>query len=136
MHTEYLFVYGTLLLSGNEFAIYLQKNSAFYKKGKFRGKLYNVGEYPGAIEITEGDLYVHGIIVKLNNATVILKHIDHYEGFRAGQTKPYLFVRNLIEAETNNGIVKCWVYLYNHSVNDLYLIKSGDYLKHKNPFRL
>ena len=33
---NYLFVYGTLLDDGNEFAIYLKNNCSFYAEGRFK----------------------------------------------------------------------------------------------------
>jgi len=43
-NNNYLFVYGTLLDESNEFAIYLKQNCSYYSKGKFRGRLYDLGE--------------------------------------------------------------------------------------------
>lgn len=125
-------MYGSLLEAGNEFAVYLQQNSGIYAHGKFKGKLYDIGEYPGAIIDPNGELWVYGTILALNNPAIVLKNIDHYEGFGTGQPKPYLFIRKLIKVETDKGQVKCWVYLYNLPVNHLHHISSGNYLSYKN----
>ncbi|HEY0246531.1 MAG TPA: gamma-glutamylcyclotransferase family protein [Mucilaginibacter sp.] len=129
MITNLLFIYGTLLNPDNEFAAYLQKNSDLHCKGTFKGKLYDIGEYPGAVEDRNGKSYVHGSILILNNLKA-LKVIDHYEGFGASEPQPNLFIRKLINAETTIGIVKCWVYLYNLPVDGLHLISSGDYFNY------
>ena len=47
MKNAFLFVYGSLLDEDNEIAIYLKNNSTFYSAGKVKGKLYDIGEYPG-----------------------------------------------------------------------------------------
>ena len=131
MLNNLLFIYGTLLQPDNEFALYLQKNASFYSSAKFEGKLYDIGNYPGVVAYPDGELYVQGNIVQLNNPKQVLKTIDPYEGFGAGQPKPYLFIRKLIKAETTNGDVTCWIYLYNRPVIGLHQITSGDYLEYK-----
>ncbi len=129
MPNQYLFIYGTLLQSDNEFALYLQKNSTLHGKGKFKGRLYNVGEYPGAV-LDKAGSYIYGSIVRLNDPAV-LNTLDIYEGYGPEQPKPNLFIRKMIKSETNKGIVDCWVYLYNLPVGDLRQISSGNYLKYK-----
>lgn len=124
----YLFVYGTLLDADNEFAIFLRKHCRFVKKGKFKGRLYDIGEYPGAIADTQTDDYIHGSIYLLDNASMVLEKLDDYEGFGPDQEQPNLFIRKLMEIETNTRSIDCWVYLYNRDVNGLGYIRSGDYL--------
>ena len=124
MTTRFLFIYGTLLQADNDFAIYLQNNSKQYANGKFKGLLYDVGEYPGAIETNNDNNYVYGCIVELKDIAV-LKTIDHYEDH------PNLFIRKLIEVEYDKRLITCWVYLYNLPVTGLQPIISGDYLSYK-----
>lgn len=130
MATQLLFIYGTLLQSDNEFALYLQKNSAPHGKGKFKGILYDTGEYPGAILTGDAKGYVHGHIVLLNDNSV-LKNLDRYEGYGPKEPQPDLFIRKRIAIETETGLVKCWVYLYNLPIDGLHQITSGDYVSYK-----
>jgi len=134
-----LFIYGSLLETDNEFGRYLKQNAIYCKPGKFKGKLYDVGEYPGAIVSLTGNYIVHGSIVLLNNLTETLKHLDDYEGYGDEQLQPNLFIRKLLTVQTADANVKCWVYLYNHPVHNLRQIISGDYLSYKkakkNPSR-
>ena len=123
-----LFIYGSLLQTDNEFGRYLKQHAKSYKHGKFKGKLYDAGEYPGAITYPYGDYYVHGSIVQIDNPIETLKYIDNYEGFGNDQLQPNLFIRELLDIETDNEIVECWIYLYNHSIINLPQIISGDYL--------
>ena len=60
--SNYLFVYGTLLDDGNPYSVFLKENSSFYQRGKFRGALYNIGNYPGAVFVPAFETYVHGSI--------------------------------------------------------------------------
>ncbi|MDB5109561.1 MAG: hypothetical protein JWR67_675 [Mucilaginibacter sp.] len=131
MLNQFLFVYGTLLESGNEFALYLQNNSTVYAKGKFKGRLYDIDKYPGAVDDPDYEYDVYGSICLLKNPSAALKHIDQYEGFGIGQPQPYLFIRKLIKAVTDQGLITCWVYIYNLPITGLHQISSGDYLTYK-----
>jgi gamma-glutamylcyclotransferase (GGCT)/AIG2-like uncharacterized protein YtfP len=126
---NYLFVYGTLLDDGNEFAIYLKNNCSYYAEGRFKGRLYDIGEYPGAVADSDSAGYIYGSIYVMNNATEALKLLDDYEGFGDEQEQPNLFVRRIIEVETGNELVKCEVYLYNLNVDGLREIEDGNYRK-------
>ena len=129
---NYLFVYGTLLDESNEFAIYLKGNCSFYNKGRFQGKLYDLGEYPGAIADRNNRCYVYGSIIELKNTAEALKYLDDYEGFGEEQEQPNLFIRTIISVETESGKIDCWAYLYNLSVDGFEVIESGDYTGYKN----
>jgi len=128
----YLFVYGTLLDKQNEFGAYLNDNCTFYAAGKMPGKLYDLGEYPGATLTNEENRFVHGKIYQLSNIEKVLELLDDYEGFGPEQEQPNLFVRELIDVDTPGGKIKCWVYIYNLPVDGFDAIGSGVYLKQSN----
>jgi len=115
----YLFVYGTLLDADNEFAIFMRKHCRFVKKGKFKGRLYDFDEYPGAVEDTHADSYIHGSIYLMDRAAMVLEKLDDYEGYGPDQEQPNLFIRKLIETETDARSIDCWVYLYNRPVDNI-----------------
>jgi gamma-glutamylcyclotransferase (GGCT)/AIG2-like uncharacterized protein YtfP len=125
---SYLFVYGTLLNKKNELGAHLNANCIFYTDGKFNGKLYNIGEYPGAILIADSDDYVYGKIFMVTDQCITLQLLDDYEGFGADQPQPNEFTRKLISIKTSDKVVECWVYLYNLPVDGLSVIESGKYL--------
>jgi gamma-glutamylcyclotransferase (GGCT)/AIG2-like uncharacterized protein YtfP len=127
MINEFLFVYGTLLDVDNEFGRYLNNNAIIIGTGRFKGRLFDIGEYPGAIIDTENGYPITGSICKLNN-TEALKVLDDYEGFGPHQDQPNLFTRKLLPVETSDGVVDCWGYLYNLPIDGLAEIFSGDYL--------
>jgi len=124
---KYLFVYGTLLNADNEYGAYLKAHSTFIAKGYFNGALYNLGEYPGALYEPTSKQKVWGDVVLLDSATKVLKVIDEYEGYGPNEEQPNLFVREIIPAVTDAGLVDCWVYLYNLPVSGLLQIVSGRY---------
>jgi len=128
-HCDLLFVYGTLLDEKNEFAAYLKGNSTFLQKGRFKGRLYDLGEYPGAVFRPANQEYVYGSIYMMNKPEKILKILDDYEGIGEIEEQPDLFVRELIEIETETQPAKCWVYFYNLPIDNLKQIVSGRYLQ-------
>jgi gamma-glutamylcyclotransferase (GGCT)/AIG2-like uncharacterized protein YtfP len=126
MINEFLFVYGSLLDADNEFGLYLNNNSTLITTGAFRGRLFDIGEYPGAIIDNENGYSIYGSICKLNSREAITV-LDDYEGYGEDQEQPNLFIRELLMVETSEGIVNCWVYLFNLSVDCLIEITTGDY---------
>lgn len=122
-----LFVYGTLLDGDNKYGIYLRDNSRFFATGKLKGKLYDIGEYPGAVLLYGGDECIYGTILEIDNPGEVLAVIDLYEGFGDDQPQPNEFIRVLTEAETGAGPVNCWIYLYNLPHENIPRIGSGIY---------
>jgi gamma-glutamylcyclotransferase (GGCT)/AIG2-like uncharacterized protein YtfP len=128
MPDVFLFVYGTLLQSDNEFAKYLRQHSRFYSAGKIRGFLYDVGEYPALVADNKAG-YVFGSLYSIENLEVLFQ-IDAYEGVGPDEEQPNLYTRMYIPVETEIGPVDAWAYVYNLPVFGLSKIESGDYLKH------
>ena len=124
---RHLFVYGTLLDSRNSYGAYLQQHCTLLQPGKFKGWLYDIGDFPGAIADVHSEHYVHGSIYLMDEPEKILEIIDDYEGFGDNQVQPNLFIRTQTIIETSNGPVKCWIYVYNLPVHGLYQIPGGNY---------
>ena len=124
-----LFVYGTLLNENNEYAVYLKNHSRFYSNGKIKGKLYDIGEYPGAILLPKGEDYIYGSILELDQPENVFPVIDDYEGYGNDQPGPNEFIRLLAQVETSSALLNCWVYVYNLPIAGLKLIKNGRYSK-------
>jgi len=122
-----LFVYGTLLDAQNEYALYLKSHSNLFSRGKIKGKLYDIGQYPGAILSYQENEYIYGTILEINDGKNVLPVIDDYEGFGHDQPQPNEFIRVITEVETAVGLLNSWIYLYNLSVEELPQIKSGRY---------
>ena len=125
----HLFVYGTLLSSANSYGAYLQQHCSLLQQGEFKGHLYDMGDYPGAVIDANTDQYVYGSIYLMDEPGKILEFIDDYEGFGNDQDQPNLFLRVLTMIETVDGPVECWVYVYNLPVDGLLRIRSGRYVK-------
>jgi|ERR1041385_4441623 gamma-glutamylcyclotransferase (GGCT)/AIG2-like uncharacterized protein YtfP len=128
MKNALLFVYGTLLNHNNEFAVYLKDHSHFFANGKVKGKLYDIGEYPGAI-LGDGDDYIYGVILQIEDPEVVFSEIDDYEGYGDEQPEPNEFIRISADVETVSETVNCYVYVYNMPVEGLEKIDGGRYIK-------
>ncbi|HVW97594.1 MAG TPA: gamma-glutamylcyclotransferase family protein [Mucilaginibacter sp.] len=125
--TSYLFVYGTLLDRQNDFGDYLHKNCSFYIAGKIKGRLYDFGEYPGAVLDKDSDTCIHGKIFRIKEADEVLKKLDEYEGYGPDEEQPHLFVRKLVSVNAGGNTLNCWIYLYNRSVAGLVPVQGGEY---------
>ena len=144
-----LFVYGTLRRFQRERIKLVQFDIPEYRKkayvrtytilenspclgmAKTQGFLYDVGSYPAMIS---GDGTVHGEVYNINLEK--LKIIDLFEGYE--EQKPSLSHYIRISVPIFSGkdeSTEAEVYLYNHSVNGMVLIKSGDYFEYLNSKR-
>lgn len=125
---EYLFVYGTLRRDiKNQMWHVLARHAEYLGEGAFQGKLYNIGEYPGAVPSNKPTDIVKGEIYVLRDRAQVLKALDEYEG--SDGTPSAEFSRKIIKVSKEGGKeISAWVYLYNHSTKGLKQILSGDYL--------
>jgi gamma-glutamylcyclotransferase (GGCT)/AIG2-like uncharacterized protein YtfP len=128
MMKHILFVYGTLLQPGNEFAAYLNKHCIYFKPAKIKGLLYDVGEYPGLIIKVDKPYWIHGSLYHIDEKA--LKLIDSYEGYGDTEELPNLFKREEHTLLTGDGEIDAWLYLYNLPVDGLNLITSGNYAEY------
>ena len=79
--TDLLFVYGTLMNNiQSNIAGYLHQNSDFVGEGSLQGRLYDLGNYPGAIYDMQADSRVYGHMFRIFDPENMLKRLDFYEG--------------------------------------------------------
>lgn len=127
---QFLFVYGTLLQPGNEFAEYLNQHCKFISTGKIKGRLYDIGEYPGALIDSSERIYIYGNIFRMDDPVAILKVIEDYEGIGELYSHPQEYIREQVDILTDNGIMSCWMYIYNLPVDTYNQIPAGDYIQY------
>jgi gamma-glutamylcyclotransferase (GGCT)/AIG2-like uncharacterized protein YtfP len=128
MMNDLLFVYGTLLDDDNKYGVYLRDNSKFHAQGTVKGKLFDIGEYPGAV-LVDGDELIYGIILQMDDPETALNLLDIYEGYGEDMPQPNEFTRTIVNVYTETGTIPCWIYLYNFPTNGLPLIEDGRYIK-------
>ena len=132
-----LFAYGTLMLATGipDVDSALRDAGPSLGRGWIPGRLFDLGEYPGAVAPEDGAgdedaPKVWGRLMHLKDPAAFYSVIDRYEGFDASDTAGSEFVRataRMFLPGHDRGIV-CQVYWYNLSVRGKPVIHSGDYL--------
>ena len=157
----YLFVYGTLRQGVSvPFKKKIEEEMEFVGKSQITGKLYDLGEYPGAVkerQKTEADgrdnvrvvpgkhktetagrgSVIKGEVIKINNPRKVMALLDEYEGYNPKKAKTSEYLREKEQVKLENGKeVEAWVYWYNLPVEGKRRIRHRDYLdylKKKKP---
>lgn len=131
--SQHLFLYGTLLPSEapKEIASIVKR---FRRLGSahVRGRLYDFGEFPGAVLDPSSRTMIHGELVALPSDGRILQELDRYEEFDPSDPKRSLFVRKKAKIQMANGSSReGWIYVYNKPPGKARLVRGGDYLRFK-----
>ena len=114
---NHLFLYGTLHpdRAPAEIASAARRLTSI-GRGTIRARLYNLGEYPGAILADDTDPAarpIPGEVFLVPDATT-LSALDAYEGYRPGSPTDSLFLRTETVVTFDDGSRKsCCVYVYN-----------------------
>jgi gamma-glutamylcyclotransferase (GGCT)/AIG2-like uncharacterized protein YtfP len=127
---KYLFLYGTLLQPEPDKELALVVNR-FHRigAGSVRGRLYDFGDYPGAVIDPSSNTSVHGELVELPEDESVFA-LDEYEEFNPTNPQHSLFVRTEVRIQLTDGQnVDAWMYVYNKHPGDAPLITGGIYSK-------
>jgi gamma-glutamylcyclotransferase (GGCT)/AIG2-like uncharacterized protein YtfP len=130
---EYLFLYGTLIptRANNEMSDVVRQLRRI-GRGYARGRLYDLGEYPGAILDPASEIKITGEVFEITNKQDVLASLDSYEEFDSTNLQGSLFVRTQTLVALSDGReLKCWLYVYNKNPGAAPLIVSGNYDKYK-----
>lgn len=103
----------------------LAENADYLGVGQFRGKLYDLGNYPGVIPSEHDSEVVYGEVYTLHKPEAMLCWLDEYEG--CGGLSP-LYRRELADMRFRANDLKVWIHIFNQAVNDYPFIHCGDYL--------
>jgi len=131
---QHLFLYGTLIPgeAPKEIASIVGRFRRL-GSGQVRGRLYDFGEFPGAILDPSSRTMIHGELVVLPSEARILEALDRYEEFDPLDPKTSLFVRKKAMIRMANGSSReGWIYVYNRPPGDAKLLRGGDYLRSKH----
>jgi gamma-glutamylcyclotransferase (GGCT)/AIG2-like uncharacterized protein YtfP len=129
--TSQLFVYGTLREGGRNSVHHMLAHGARrVGKARMRGRLFDLGEYPGFVPSDTGPAWVHGELYALADSAEMLARLDEYEGCGSRDPRPHEFQRLCREALMEGGAsAEAWVYVYAGTVNGKPEIASGDYCR-------
>jgi gamma-glutamylcyclotransferase (GGCT)/AIG2-like uncharacterized protein YtfP len=127
--TKYLFLYGTLRpASPTNEATRLITGLRRIGRARVFGRLYDLGEYPGAVLDSSARTSIRGELFELPNNPSILSALDKYEEFDRANEKRSLFIRTKTNVEVSDGRrLESWIYVYNRDPGTAPVIASGDY---------
>ncbi len=131
--SEHLFLYGTLLpgKAPEEIAPIIKRFRRL-GPGHVRGRLYDFGEFPGAVLDPSSRTIVHGELVVLPSDGRILEALDRYEEFDPADSNGSLFIPKKVKVWMVNGSSReGWIYVYNRHPGTAKLVRGGDYLRSK-----
>jgi gamma-glutamylcyclotransferase (GGCT)/AIG2-like uncharacterized protein YtfP len=132
MAIEFIFVYGTLRReTATNMNDVLIRYSDYFSAGYLQGKLYEVNGYPAAIESNNPQDKVYGEIYKIRNSCLLLPELDTYEECTQQFPEPHEYIRKKLTITLFDGsYISAWVYIFNHNVENLIPISSGDYINY------
>lgn len=126
----FLFVYGTLMRAtasacGQAQRARLHAGAVWLGPATVRGRLHDLGAYPGLAAGDDAGDVVHGELLRLDTPAAVLPWLDAYEGIVAGAPdNEYERVR--VEARLAGGeTVTAWVYVCRRDVSALPRIAGG-----------
>jgi gamma-glutamylcyclotransferase (GGCT)/AIG2-like uncharacterized protein YtfP len=124
---RHLFAYGTLQsgLAPVEIAPVVEKLRPV-GEGFVDGKLYDLGDYPGAVLDPASAWIVYGTVYELPEDAEVLRQLDAYEG------PEYVRIEQLVTL-TAGGVVSCWVYDFQGRPGQERFVASGRYTKKCDP---
>lgn len=128
-----IFVYGSLR-SGFKSAAYDYITKYFNLVGNatVKGILYDMGNYPVAVETNE-DKFIVGELYKINDEMAfdfIIAQLDDYEGLDAEDDEQVLYKRVLTDVFIDDTSTNAYVYWYCGNVHNKPVVASGDVLKY------
>jgi len=94
-----------------------------------RGRLYDLGAYPGLLRSPRAADRVRGYLYRLLDTGRSLRWLDWYEDYLRGAPARSVFLRRRAVArrQVDGRTVPCWVYFYNRPVLAAWRIIDGDY---------
>jgi gamma-glutamylcyclotransferase (GGCT)/AIG2-like uncharacterized protein YtfP len=123
LSSAHLFVYGTLRRGfNNRYARLLDRSAKYLGTALIRGRLYDLGRYPGIRLQAIGDEWVAGEIYCLRNAALTLAVLDEYEGSAFERVEANALLSDRVR-------LSCWVYEYKRRVTEGKRVISGDWLE-------
>ncbi len=130
---RYLFIYGTLLpeYAPGEIAGTVNRLSCL-GEASVPGRLYDLGEYPGAVLDPSAKTKIFGRVYELPDEADTLRALDSHEEFYPNDLGKSLFVRKRATVTLNNSeSLPCWVYVYNRDIGGAKLLADGSYKKYQ-----
>lgn len=129
-----LFVYGTLRSNFRNPAYeYIARYFNLVGEATAQGKLFDLGEYPGAVPSNDGSL-IRGELYTIKNEREFawaICQLDDYEGSLTEPHETPLYLREITLIRIDGTDIPAWIYWYNGDTQGKPLISSGDIQIHE-----
>ena len=125
---QYLFVYGTLKRDLRKHVLpEVDENLEFVGETTINGKLFDLGEYPGAVPDERSK--IKGEVFRLLRPRKVISVLDAYEGYDAADKKRSEYLRKK-ERVTLGGKtdLDVWIYWYNQEPPSSGRIRHQNYV--------
>lgn len=121
---DYIFIYGTLMRGcvGHKKLNFSDKLD-YIEDGKVKGVLYDLGNYPELIIDENDETKIKGELYNIKDNR-ILDDLDKFESYNSDNPEESLYIRDSIKVFEPDA--KAWVYIYNKSIDNADVIRSGD----------
>jgi gamma-glutamylcyclotransferase (GGCT)/AIG2-like uncharacterized protein YtfP len=127
-----LFVYGTLLKGFRAHGLLLRFRPRPLGAGHVPGRLYDLGEFPGAGEAAGDEDRIQGELYWLPRAEVAFKVLDSFEGFDPARPASNEFERKeTIVTLAGRRRIRAWIYRLAPTQARGRRILSGNYALHR-----
>jgi gamma-glutamylcyclotransferase (GGCT)/AIG2-like uncharacterized protein YtfP len=125
---DLLFVYGTLCRGFSRHKFLRAAGAKYEGRGSVRGRLYDLGDFPGALPAQGDSVQVGGEVYRLPNPESALKVLDGVEAFGPASPQTSLFRRERVEVRLENRVtVQAWIYWLNRWHGPRRRIAAGIY---------
>jgi gamma-glutamylcyclotransferase (GGCT)/AIG2-like uncharacterized protein YtfP len=114
----------------NEFAKLLHRSAKWVGRGRAKGRLYLVAQYPGFVPCENESEWVIGDVYRVHSPHSMYPELDRYEGCGANGPNPHEYRRETVAVQLDSGEwVEACAYVYVRDVRRKRVIASGDYLE-------
>jgi gamma-glutamylcyclotransferase (GGCT)/AIG2-like uncharacterized protein YtfP len=125
-----VFAYGTLITGARSSAIQTLLDECLVRRqpGWVRGRLYDLGPYPGLVAAPRRSEQVHGEILELCAPKRCLAALDDYEDYDPRRPEASTYRRAWCRASlADGGAIWAWVYWYQGPAQRARRIPNGDW---------
>ncbi len=124
-----LFVYGSLRSHFRSPAYeYIARYFDLIGEATVQGKIFDMGEYPAAIPVSDGSVIVGELYIIKNEREFAwaICQLDDYEGVHVEAHESPLYRREITQVDMKDSSVSAWIYWFNGDVTGKPLVASGD----------
>ncbi|MET0465791.1 MAG: gamma-glutamylcyclotransferase family protein [Chitinophagaceae bacterium] len=130
----HLFVYGSLRSHFRSAAYeYIARYFDLAGDATVQGKIFDMGEYPGAIP-GDDDSVIVGELYQIKNEREFawaICQLDDYEGVHVEAHESPLYRREIVQVSSGSSSIPAWIYWFNGDVTGKPLVASGDMVNYQ-----